>query len=571
MKLPIYRKIAALLLCCSLFFINACTRASDNSPETQSKIESILLLTQQYGKDTVAMKAYLAPIMQQAHRDHDIPLLWAYNMLMADVYSIINDTTNPTSDGYYQAANQLLRGGQYPELEFITNARRGHYNFVYREIAQAFPYFLQANFIQHSIDPHITPALVDHYVFAAGFYSYIGNPGRAIEYLQMALPFTDPASRRRIDMLNSIGVYFRQQANDGQAVHYMEESLREAVAAKDSIWIGIISGNLSEYKWNEGKREEALLLLQKNIDLSARFNEPLDVMRCHLQIAKYYVALGDWRSAERHVHSGIELMEDKPYFLVYRIKAIKRSAEIASLKGDPEEERLSLKDYLTLKEQISKQVNNDEIKKIGWKFEFEKYEQTLLNNTLKEKQLKRTYLLIGLSLFLLLAVFMLLMNRSRHKVRIKNIQLEKSQLQLAYEKQSLDKELLTVKNSLTEFTDKINENNMVISTLRKDLANSTVIDGHLKETVAATLNDMLKSHLMTQERWEGFKKEFEIMYPNYLYDLKVKHPLLTENDMRIIALSKLNLNNRSMGDLLGISVEGIKKAKQRLKKKMMEE
>ena len=79
---------------------------------------------------------------------------------------------------------------------------------------------------------------------------------------------------------------------------------------------------------------------------------------------------------------------------------------------------------------------------------------------------------------------------------------------------------------------------------------------------------MLKSHLMTQERWLDFRKEFDLVYPNHLQNLKISNPLLTENDFRIIALMKLDLNNRSMGDLLGISVEGIKKAKQRLKKKI---
>jgi len=536
--------------------------------KNKATVESMLLMTTFNGDDSVAIKQQVGPLLAQAQKDNNIPILWAYNMLMADMYSIIYDTTNPVTDQYYREAAQLLKEGNYPELEFIGKVRQGHYHFIYRKISEAFPYFLAANFIQPKIDEKITPLLLDHYAFAAGFYNYIGNHERAIEYLEMALPHTAQGSRRRIDMLNSLSVYYKQQAKTTVALQYSEMSLAEAEAAKDSVWIGIISGNLSEYRWKQGRQQEALALLKKNIALSTQFEENLDVMRANLQIAKYYIALKDFEEATRHIRMSLALMEDKPYFLVYRGDAMKYLADIAFLQGDFEAERKYLKSYLALKTQIDEQIDNEEIKKISWKFEIEKYEETLLLNALKEKELKRTYSLIGLSLFLLAVVVVLLMVRSRHKVKIKNIKLENAQLQFAYEKQLLNNELVTVRNSLTEFTEKINQNNIVISGLRKELANAVGLDEQVKNRMSDELAHMLKSHLMTQERWIDFKAEFDHTYPNYLYNLKVNNPALTENDMRIIALTKLNLNNRSIADLLGISLEGVKKAKQRLKKKM---
>jgi len=242
----------------------------------------------------------------------------------------------------------------------------------------------------------------------------------------------------------------------------------------------------------------------------------------------------DLDKAEASVQRALALMEDKPYFLVYRGDAMKCLAEIAFLRGDYASERSYLKNYLQLKERLDEQVNNEEIKKISWKFEIEKYEETLQRNELKEKELKRTYSLIALSMFLMAVVVVLLMVRSRHKVKIKNIKLENSQLQLAYEKQLLNKELVTVKTALTEFTDKINQNNIVISNLRKELTNTKGLDEGLKNRVSEQLNTMLKSHLMTQERWLDFKTEFELTYPGYLYNIKANNSALTENDMRIV-------------------------------------
>jgi DNA-binding CsgD family transcriptional regulator len=50
--------------------------------------------------------------------------------------------------------------------------------------------------------------------------------------------------------------------------------------------------------------------------------------------------------------------------------------------------------------------------------------------------------------------------------------------------------------------------------------------------------------------------------------MKDGHAKITENDLRILALQKLELSNASMSELLCISIEVIKKAKQRLKKKL---
>ncbi|VTQ07464.1 helix-turn-helix transcriptional regulator [Sphingobacterium daejeonense] len=80
---------------------------------------------------------------------------------------------------------------------------------------------------------------------------------------------------------------------------------------------------------------------------------------------------------------------------------------------------------------------------------------------------------------------------------------------------------------------------------------------------------MLENQLMTDERWIKFKNIFDRVYPGYLDNEKESVPKLTEYDLRLLALMKLGLTNRSVGDLLGISLEGVKKAKQRLKKRWM--
>lgn len=567
MKTTLYLRAFFILLLYFFTFI-AYTKTVHKKPEQILKIDSILKTTHTFRLDTIRIKKHLETTLREAKKNNDIPTLWAYNMLMADIYSMIYDNTNNISNQYYRIARQLLSKHNYPELDFATNIRQGQYHFTYRKTTEAFPFFLDANQINSKIDIKKVPDSENNYKFIANFFGFIGSYEQAIEYLKNLLPYVKENSREHIDILNSISIYHKQENKNQLAKQYLYEALKVAEIAKDSVWIGIIYGNLSEYTWAEGDVKKTFELLKKNIELSGRYNEPIDKMRASLKIAKHFISIQDWQNAKEYVEGALALMEYKPYFLRHRVEAAKLLAEISFLKGNYLEERKYLKDYIQLKEELDQQINIDEIQRISWKFEIEKYEQEIINNRIKENQLKNTYSLIGFSILLIAVIIILLINRSRNKILIQNLELEEKELKIRLEKQKVDQELTHAKNSLTDFTEKIKQNNTIITKLRKELANTKTDDEQFKERISEELNSMLRSHIMTHEKWIDFKKEFEILHPNYLQKHKTNYPSLTENDLRLISLIKLKLTNQNMCDLLGISLEGIKKAKQRLKKKM---
>lgn len=567
---PIQIKKIVILI---ILFISTITKFTVLAAPIASKtekhtVESILGLIHQHGLDTLAIKQRLATIINKPYAESDIALVWAYQLLMADVYSMIHDDTNPTSDYYFKKALTLAKQTHHSELEFVTYARQGHYNFVYRKISKALPLFLQANHLQSKTNLHKTPALVDHYRFIAGFYGHIGYPEDAIKYLNWAIPLSPPKSRARIDMLNSIGLHYQQLGKHNLTLQYLKDALAEAQAGRDTAWIGIISGNLSEYRWQEGKQEEALALLNKNIQFSFKEKDWLDYMRSNLLGATYYVELKDWTKAQAYLDQALTIVKDKPSHLAYQVQAMKIRADIAQLKGNIAQESQCLREYLTLKEQLEQQSNNTENAKLAWKFESDQYIKSIADNEQQQRTIKRTYSLLALLLVLVGTIIVLLLHKAKNTVKIKNIELNNATLKLAIEKQAVDHELNIVKNALNEFTETIKNNNQVIDSLRKELQETSSSDTSLKSRVAAELNNMLQSHLMTQERWVNFRRNFDILHPNYLAHLKEENPLITENDLRIIALGKLGLDNRSMASLLGISPDGVKKAKQRLKKKL---
>jgi DNA-binding NarL/FixJ family response regulator len=78
----------------------------------------------------------------------------------------------------------------------------------------------------------------------------------------------------------------------------------------------------------------------------------------------------------------------------------------------------------------------------------------------------------------------------------------------------------------------------------------------------------MQAHIMTDDSWTEFKKIFLKVYPNFFFGIKNTFSHLSETDIRLLTLIKLQSSNKEMANMLGITVEGVKKAKQRLRKKM---
>lgn len=548
--------------------LSAPTNQTVNIQDQLRKVDTILMQSERFGTDTLLLKKTIIPLIESAKKKQDIPLLWAYYMQMADGFSLAIDNTNAHSDHYYDLANKLVKKYNYPELEMTGLIRQGYYNFIYRKVIEAFPFYLQANDLKSKINVQKVPLMTTHYEFMASFFSYIGEQTKSIEYLKEALPFSPQASRVRINIINSIAINYDKAKNKVSSHHYLQQALQVAELAKDSVWIGIIAGNLSNYAWQNGDTTQAIYLIKKNIDLSIRHNEPQDAMRANLVLAKYFIALKEWLLALQHIQISKELMKQKPYYLQYQMDAQYALSKIAKGLRNKDDELNYLNSYLVLRDSLEARKNVKEMQSIIWQSERDKYDYSMQEAEVKRQQIRRTFLYIVILSILIFCIILLLINKSKAKIKIKNTLLEKEQLTLTYEKQLVDQELIILKNSLEDFTNTIKQNDTVIKRLRYDIATDSEENPKNKQVAIERLSSMLEAHIMTTERWTRFKSVFDKVYPDYLNRHKEAYEKITDNDLKIIALQKLDLNNNTMSELLCISVEGIKKAKQRLKKKM---
>ena len=85
---------------------------------------------------------------------------------------------------------------------------------------------------------------------------------------------------------------------------------------------------------------------------------------------------------------------------------------------------------------------------------------------------------------------------------------------------------------------------------------------------AGIVEKLMRGNLTTNQNWDEFETLFLKVHTGFFIELKKAFPKLTETDMKLLALVKLHLSSREMAGMLGVTPEGIKKARQRLRKKM---
>lgn len=137
------------------------------------------------------------------------------------------------------------------------------------------------------------------------------------------------------------------------------------------------------------------------------------------------------------------------------------------------------------------------------------------------------------------------------------------QLLLKHELLVMKTELEKSKNKLNSFIqDKINQRTII-----DDILND--IDGKKDNTInPETLHLLRNSTILTDSDWEKFKTLFNLSYNNFLDEIAIKIPGLTQAEMRYIALKKLRISTRDMAKITGVGENAIRSVKSRLLKKL---
>jgi DNA-binding CsgD family transcriptional regulator len=110
----------------------------------------------------------------------------------------------------------------------------------------------------------------------------------------------------------------------------------------------------------------------------------------------------------------------------------------------------------------------------------------------------------------------------------------------------------------------LNSKNELLAFIKEDLKNTNENENRSIKSVISTIN----KNISKDDTWNVFKEAFDSADKDFLKKLKLAHPSLTPNDLRLCAYLRLNLSSKEVAPLLNISVRSVEIKRYRLRKKM---
>jgi len=242
--------------------------------------------------------------------------------------------------------------------------------------------------------------------------------------------------------------------------------------------------------------------------------------------------------------------------------------DIAVMEKDEETEVMQRRRLYAMQDSLNLFDGENVTKQTRWLADQKKITERLLDADKKyaiEKQ-KLSYLLtVGGLLLLSAAIVALILFRRRQQESQEHRELL---LHLKKETKVLDHKLSDAEEAIAIYHRSAEQKDHLIKELQ-DAAVSKISVSDVQNDVPSSI--LLTSHLLTEENWMQFKRSFVLEYPDFYRELKDNFPELSESNLRIVLLWKLDLSTTEISNVLGVTVDAIKKARQRLRKKIGEE
>lgn len=351
-----------------------------------------------------------------------------------------------------------------------------------------------------------------------------------------------------ITAYNNAGLSYLQLNNPDSAIHYFNKGEAYAARKKWGIWEGIILGNIGIALHKKGEDEKAITYWQRNYDTSFKYKEWGNAASTLAYISEYEFNHGgqakaisylQLAAAEDYNGSGPKpsgrILIDKIKSYCYRKLGLHDSADYF------------LDEHYRLLDSMNQVISRNRYNLVEFRLAFEKnnYEYNLLKKERRAEVERRNLLLVGLLASLLAGL--LLYNRERLKARLAKQKAEAAEA----EKKSAHEQLQS-------FTETLLEKNGQIEQLTSSL----------EQQMTTNVDELIHQSLLTDSDWKRFKDLFEKIHPAFFSRLREISPGITQSEIRLASLMKLNLGNKDMASMQGISVSSLRGNKTRLRQKL---
>jgi len=307
------------------------------------------------------------------------------------------------------------------------------------------------------------------------------------------------------------------------AMHYFDLSLKLYHQGKNEVASIEVVNNIGDILRKQGGYTEGLAYSRKALKMSIETKNEYQQASAYRDISKAYNLMGRNDSAYHYLE-----LSRKHLLQIYSVQNNKQMS------------------FLQIIYNLDKK--NDEI-------------AALENNHKLNLTITVAVVIVVLLLIIMGA---LTISRQRLKLRESIVVAEKNaQLSAAQQEQ-----LELKSKELTTHTLQVIQHNQFLENMRSTITDMVKDDKRDQKKQLQELVKQISQNINHDQQWKDFTGIFEQLHQSFFDNLKAHCADLTVNDIRLIALLKMNMSAKDMAAIFGISQDSLRVARYRLRKKM---
>ncbi|MBL4668031.1 MAG: tetratricopeptide repeat protein [Flavobacteriales bacterium] len=391
-----------------------------------------------------------------------------------------------------------------------------------------------------------------------------------------------------VPLYRSLGILYQKKGNNRLALSFFEKSNKIGNILGEYQEVALCKYEYADFLRELDQHEKAITIAQEGflIAKATNYNDiqvksKITIGTSYLEMNKVNKAIKELKIAEK---LEFERLGDK-----FHPELFKLMADVYILEGNTEKALEYQMKYKVISDSSNKWEARVEITKTSLKHQFLRDMETdsllmvkQIEESKKEKaELKeenmlvysQRNLLILISLGLLcVACFIYYLSkklRVRNKIRSeKEIENIKTKLVSSKEQETALNEVLHRKSKeLTSYSISIDHHEQLLEDLKAQLKKIS----YGEDVSSSGINEIgkiIKIGKIEKDILGNFIHQFEGINPNYLERLLDASPKLTQGDLRICAMMKLNLDSHEISSVLGVSIESLRVKRYRIHKKV---
>lgn len=400
-------------------------------------------------------------------------------------------------------------------------------------------------------------------------YSDLGQEEKAIPYyLESEEPFTqlkDSVNLGRL-YLNIGASYKNMGGNDKLASDYYHLALNVRLGIQDSVGVASALNNIAIVYLEK----DSIPTLENSREASKYLNDGLDFLKKEKDIRLYsilsvnigrcFIGLRRYTEAEKYLDQALKIALEKDFKVIekwcYKYKSLLHS----ELKNHQKAYR-----FYRMRTELDNEIRgieiNKEIEELSIKYETAKKEKQLAE---LEKQNAidkgiRNLLITGTTAVLILSsliVFYVVQKRKRDRI-IAKIKIQK-----------MSDEVTAKNKEIASFTMSFLQKNQLMEELKEQINELKKTSDISTNKELSRINRIVDNTFKSDEEWKTFQITFDQMHDGFFKDLKQAFPEISNAELKLCALLRLNMNLKESAKILGIASDSVKTARYRLRKKL---